>query len=54
MNNTQKPAPQSGIKVTVHIPEKVPESTKQRKINIIYDILSKVEKSPCNSSQSAL
>jgi len=32
----------AGIKVTVRIPENVPESARRQKINKIYDILSKV------------
>ena len=31
----------SGIKVTVHIPDSVPEAVRQQKINQIYDILTK-------------
>jgi len=30
----------TGIKVTVHVPEKVPEAVKKRKIDMIYEILS--------------
>lgn len=29
----------SGIKVTVHIPEGIPESVKREKINYLYDVL---------------
>ena len=34
----------SGIKVTVHLPEKVTENIKQLKINRLYDILKPKEK----------
>lgn len=34
-NNTST----SGIKVTVHIPEGIPESVKREKINYLYDVL---------------
>ena len=51
MNNLFESAPtmcrvtsDTGIKVSIHIPKKVSESVEQRKINIIYDILSKAEK----------
>jgi len=30
----------NGIQVTVRIPENIPESTRQRKVNRIYDILN--------------
>lgn len=29
----------SGIKVTIHIPEGIPESVKREKINYLYDVL---------------
>jgi len=44
MNDKNK----SPIKVTIYIPEKIPEAVRQRKINIIYDILSKCENTACN------
>lgn len=34
----------SGIKVTIHLPEKVTENIKQLKINRLYDILKPKEK----------
>lgn len=34
----------SGIKVTIHLPEKVTENIKQFKINRLYDILKPKEK----------
>ncbi len=32
----------SGIKVTIHIPQDIPESIRRQKINRIYDILNPV------------
>jgi len=49
-----KHAPPPEIKVTVHIPDKVPQAVKQRKINIIYDILTKSENNSCNFKPDAL
>ncbi len=40
-DNTEK----KKINVKVHIPENVPDSTKQRKINRLYDILKPKGKS---------
>ncbi len=40
MNGKNKTLIKSGIKVTIHLPEKITENRKQVKINTIYDILN--------------
>jgi hypothetical protein len=52
MSNINKSAPiksgtirnYDGVMAEVYIPEKVPATVKQRKINTIYDILTNAEK----------
>ncbi len=44
MENKNETVTQSGVKVTIHLPEKVTENIKQLKINRIYDILKPKEK----------
>lgn len=42
----------SGIKVTIHLPEKVTENVKQLKINRIYDILTGINKNSDSGRRS--